>query len=45
MKTNAESEEDPIKVKLEFNYEFLEDKKECRKQWKIKEHPLALMVS
>ena len=41
MKTNAESEEDPIKVKLEFNYEFLED----RTGRKIEIHPLAQMVS
>ena len=41
MKTNAESEEDPTKVWLEFNYEFLADKTGR----KIEEHPLALMVS
>ena len=67
METNAESEDDPNKIKVEFNYEFLDDKicsktegqtqdkedknscskffKECKKQWKIEEHPLALMVS
>ena len=41
METNADSEEDPSKVWLEFNYEFLEDKTGR----KIETHPLAQMVS
>ena len=55
IETNAVSEEDPTKIEVEFNYEFLEDetgrqdrKKEWIKQWKTnkgEKHPLALMVS
>ena len=53
METNAVSEEDRTKIKVEFNYEFLEDNKKWREHWmiedkatkKIKERPLALMVS
>ena len=51
MKSKGDPEEDLSKVKLEFNYEFLEDESgrkdtnECWKQWKIEEHPLTLMVS
>ena len=41
METNVESEEDPTKIKLEFNYEFLASSQRRN----IEEHPLALMVS
>ena len=41
METNAESEEDPKKVEVEFNYEFLDG----QPNFSAKYHPLALMVS